>query len=82
MIHNPRRLSQYGRTVTNINLCSIQGFPTARQNIMVSEMVVVMESEVLSALALPAINKVVVLAIWRLLISTNPKQAIMLNWRQ
>ena len=49
---------------------------------MVSEMVVVMESEVLSAIALPAINKVVVLAIWRLLISTNPKQAIMLNWRQ
>ena len=45
-------------------------------------MVVVMESEVLSALALPAINKVVVLAMWRLLISTNPKQAIMLNWRQ
>ena len=48
---------------------------------MVSEMVV-MESEVLSAIVLPAINKVVVLAIWRLLISTNPKQAIILNWRQ
>ena len=49
---------------------------------MVSEMVVGMESEVLSVLALHVINKAVVLAIWRLLISTNMKQAIMLNRRQ